>query len=224
MDTAVGGIDLRKGCWIHCKWCNSTLKTTPFSLTSWKLHERRKSHIVNGQKSADSWSRPQSTMNSSQASTQGSTLSLSETPKTSLEFHSSQDMNSLTLFRRDFYQNKQKQDRYARDVTNVINAMTSLVSEQHSDIETLNDLVLDMRREIEGLKSQVENLRLKRKQDMAASRKRINKASFHDFNQIASRHVPSVRAQNHKIAYAMNAAPKTNMTDMDIFEKRFRLL
>ncbi|EEY65015.1 uncharacterized protein PITG_16470 [Phytophthora infestans T30-4] len=152
-DTAVGGIDLRKGCWIHCKWCNSTLQTTAFSLKSWEMHQTRKTHLLRGQRLLGECSQPQF------------------------------EIESLMLVRRDLHLNKQHQARYERDVTNVINAMTSLVSDQHKDLDTLQLQVHDMTREVAGLKKQVEGLRHKKQKPK----------------------------------------PRRTMTEMDIFEKRFRL-
>lgn len=228
MDAAVGGIDLRKGCWIHCKWCNTTLKTTPFSLTSWKIHERRKTHVANGQIAADGCSQPHIVTSSSQSSAHGSPTSFLGTPKTPLSIQSSSDYNTLMLVKRDLHQNKQQQARYERDVTNVINAMTSLVSDQQSDMDSLRCLVQNMRREIEGLKSQVAFLRQKRKQNAQPPRKSASRTEFYDFQQSLRNNEFSVRCQDlqrcNKVSKTMRVKTKASMTDMDLFEKRFRLM
>eukprot|EP00644_Phytophthora_capsici_P014683 jgi/Phyca11/128799/e_gw1.78.93.1 len=151
-DAAVGGIDLRRGHWIHCKWCNSTLKTTPFSLASWRTHEKGQLHCTHKQEFDSSASQPHF------------------------------NFESLKVVRRDLYQNKQQQARYERDVTKVINAMTSLVSDQQNDLDALQLQMRAMTREMEGLKRQVTFLRLS-----------VKKTKIDCF------------------------------TEMDIFEKRFRL-
>ncbi|POM73967.1 Hypothetical protein PHPALM_9131 [Phytophthora palmivora] len=147
-DVAVGGIDLRKGSWIHCKWCNSTLKTTSFSLITWRSHQRRQTHRAREK----------------------------EFLENNLQLPI--DHESLILVRRDLQKNKQHQACYERDVNNVINAMTTLVTDQQSDLDSLQHQVQDLTRQIQGLKKEIEILR---------------------------------------------PIKRNSMTDMDLFEKRFRL-
>ncbi|KAI9991683.1 hypothetical protein PInf_017032 [Phytophthora infestans] len=224
-DTAVGGIDLRKGCWIHCKWCNSTLQTTAFSLKSWEMHQTRKTHLLRGQRLLGECSQPQF-VTCSQSSIHTSTSSQPGTPMSLLELQPSQEIESLMLVRRDLHLNKQHQARYERDVTNVINAMTSLVSDQHKDLDTLQLQVHDMTREVAGLKKQVEGLRHKKQvrtpqKEIARPISRRNPDS----------HVSSVRSYTNegrfrvpkKATITKKPKPRRTMTEMDIFEKRFRL-
>ncbi|EGZ19239.1 hypothetical protein PHYSODRAFT_488260 [Phytophthora sojae] len=154
-DPAVGGLDLRKGSWIHCKWCNTTLAlkvVNSYSLASWNTHQKGKKHCGHEQEFLGGGSQPQ--------------------------LHHLQ----LMRVRRELQQSKQYQARHERDVANVINAMTNLISDQQGDLNSLQHRVSDMMHEIEALKKELERIQQKDQQ----------------------------RRRN-------------SVTDMDIFEKRFRL-
>ncbi|KAG2775335.1 hypothetical protein PC129_g10022 [Phytophthora cactorum] len=234
-DASVGGIDLRKGCWIHCKWCNSTLKTPAFSLTIWKTHQGRRKHLIHGQKFLDDTSQPPFVTCSSQSSAHSSTSSMPGTPRSLLGIQSSQEHESLMLVRRDFHLNKQHQARYERDVTNVINAMTSLVSDQQGDLDTLQLQVDGMTREIEGLKKQVEVLRRnERQRQVRAPQKEVVRSTSCASQRIPASHALNVRSYSgyspearlkipQKVAATKKRKIRLSMTEMDLFEKRFRL-
>ncbi|KAG7389868.1 hypothetical protein PHYPSEUDO_009382 [Phytophthora pseudosyringae] len=235
-DAAVGGVDLRKGCWIHCKWCNSTLKTTSFSLATWRAHQKVKAHRIQAHELLGSGSHPQFVSCSSQSSVYSSTSSLPDTQKTFLGIQSSQDHESLVRVCRDLHQNRQHQARYERDVTSVINAMTSLVTDQQSDLNTLQLEVNDMTREIEGLKEQVGVLRRNGNQqkNVRAPQKVVVAASQNTSQRIPASRMLTVKAQStrnneerfkipHKAASTKKTNKRNSMTEMDVFEKRFRL-
>ncbi|KAG1697362.1 hypothetical protein DVH05_016644 [Phytophthora capsici] len=228
-DAAVGGIDLRRGHWIHCKWCNSTLKTTPFSLASWRTHEKGQLHCTHKQEFVSSASQPHF-VSCTQSSAQESQSSLSDTQRALVRAQSSQNFESLKVVRRDLYQNKQQQARYERDVTKVINAMTSLVSDQQNDLDALQLQMRAMTREMEGLKRQVtflrrkenqqENTRAPQHEDVAtpynAKRYRAKQKTQRDCNIERLFQIP------HK-AVSVKKTKIDCFTEMDIFEKRFRL-
>ncbi|KAF1793374.1 hypothetical protein GQ600_7942 [Phytophthora cactorum] len=149
------------------------------------------------------------------------------TPRSLLGIQSSQEHESLMLVRRDFHLNKQHQARYERDVTNVINAMTSLVSDQQGDLDTLQLQVDGMTREIEGLKKQVEVLRRnERQRQVRAPQKEVVRST-----SCASQRIPASHALNpearlkipQKVAATKKRKIRLSMTEMDLFEKRFRL-
>ncbi|KAL4102403.1 hypothetical protein PRIC1_006148 [Phytophthora ramorum] len=80
-DAAVGGVDLRKGAWIHCKRCNSTLKMSAcFSLTSWKNHLRGKTHLSHEEEFLPGSSQPQFVSISSQSSVHSSVSGFQDVP------------------------------------------------------------------------------------------------------------------------------------------------
>ncbi|CAH0478016.1 unnamed protein product [Peronospora belbahrii] len=235
-DEAVGGIDLRRGYWIHCKWCNTTLKTTSFSLVSWKCHTKTKTHLVREQKTGDGSSQPQVISCSSQSSVHSLTTSLQESGKVSLGGQSIEDHESLMLVRRDLYKNKQDQARHEKDVNNVINAMTNLITEQQSDLNSLQDKVYDMKHEIQELKKELHIFHCKKteQKNMRAPQKKI--AALTSFT---TRHIPESRGfpkktegghnngawfrSSGKNSSSNNNKMKRNTSDMDNFEKRFRL-
>ncbi|OWZ05035.1 hypothetical protein PHMEG_00022954 [Phytophthora megakarya] len=194
-DEAVGGIDLRKGSWIHCKWCNSTLKTTSFSLVAWQSHQRRRTHLVHEQRG-------------------GSQPVI--------------DHELLMVVRRDLHKNKQRQSRYERDVRHVINAMTNLVSDQQSDLRSLQHKVQNMVRQMGTLKKEVEILRRnERQQKSKAIQKEVGITS--QWNPVG--HLKAKSGLSNGGRYNISQKPRNNnkirkrnsMSDMDLFEKRFQL-
>ncbi|ETL79827.1 hypothetical protein L917_19617 [Phytophthora nicotianae] len=234
-DAAVGGIDLRKGCWIHCKWCNMTLKTPAFSLVMWKTHQQRRKHLLHEQKILNDSSQPPFVTCSSQASVHSSTSSMPGTPTSLLGLQSSQEHESLMLVRRDLHLNKQHQARYQRDVTNVINAMTSLVSDQQGDLDTMQRQVNDMTNEVEDLKKQVEILRRKERQkQVGAPQYEVIRPDSRTPRRIPASHALSVKTNGdyskerqlknpQKVAKTKKPKIRHSMTEMDLFEKRFQL-
>ncbi|KAI9906378.1 hypothetical protein PsorP6_002794 [Peronosclerospora sorghi] len=235
-DEAVGGIDLRRGCWIHCK-CNVTLKTTHYSLYSWKNHEMSKTHMDHNQKNeggksqphvTSGESQPQVTSCSSQSISHSSPLSIQNSAKISVEGLQSQEYDSLVFIRRDLYRNKQHQARHERDVSNVINAMTSLITDQQSDIKTLLDKVYEMKNEIQGLKHDLTVIRQREKQRMQAPHKETATTISYTAHRASPSHVLSRNATRFRIfqmtpTYNRVRKTRSRMSDMDIFERRFNL-
>ncbi|CAI5728065.1 unnamed protein product [Peronospora destructor] len=231
-DEAVGGIDVRKGRWIHCKWCNTTLKTTLFSLVSWKTHKKRKTHLIHEQKAVDGGLQPQIISCSSQSSARSS---VQDTPKMELGSQVSQDHESLVFVRRDLYKNKQDQARHERDVNNVINAMTSLITDQQSDLNSLQDKVHDMEDKIQELKKDLEIFRRKKNQQTnmrAPQKKKTATTSFtaqyipesRDFGrQTQGGHNNTAWYKIYGKSSSNDKTMKRSTSDMDSFEKRFRL-
>ncbi|POM78729.1 Hypothetical protein PHPALM_3710 [Phytophthora palmivora] len=230
-DVAVGGIDLRKGNWIHCKWCNSTLKTTSFSLITWRSHQRRQTHRAREKEFLENNLQLPIVSCSSQSSVHSSAPTLKDTQATLPGIQSSQDHESLVLVRRDLQNNKKHQARYERDVNNVINAMTTLVTDQQSDLDSLQHQVQDLTRQIQGLKKEIEILRRKERQQK--SRKEVVTTSFSS-HRIPGSHVIGLKTKSdlcngerfkipRKTRSNNTAIKRNSMTDMDLFEKRFRL-
>ncbi|KAL3660658.1 hypothetical protein V7S43_014412 [Phytophthora oleae] len=229
-DAAVGGIDLRKGHWIYCKWCNSTLKTTPFSLASWRTHEKVQTHRLHEQELLSGGSQPHF-VSCTQSTAQGSPSSLPDTQMNLKGVQSSQDYEAFMAVRRDLHQSKQHQARYARDVTNVINAMTSLVSDQQNDLDALQHQMHNMTREMEGLKRQVEIFRRTENQQKStrASQNEVVAATSNNVKRVPARETPrSVFIEKRFQIPTKTASVKTinkmdSFSEMNIFEKRFRL-
>ncbi|CAH0488332.1 unnamed protein product [Peronospora farinosa] len=224
-DEAVGGIDLRRG------RCNTTLKTTLFSLVSWKTHKKRKTHSIHQQKAVDGGSQPQIISSSSQSSV----LSLvQDTPKIVLGSQVSQDHESLMFVRRDLHKSKQHQAQHERDVNNVINAMTSLITDQQSDLSSLQDKVHDMEDKIQELKKDLEIFRCKKNQQTnmrAPQKKRTATTSFtthyipesRDFGRQTQGHDNNTWYKISGKSSSNNKTMKRSTSDMNSFEKRFQL-
>ncbi|KAK1944449.1 hypothetical protein P3T76_004361 [Phytophthora citrophthora] len=227
-DAAVGGIDLRRGHWIHCKWCNSTLKTTSFSLVSWRTHEKGQLHNTHKQEFLSSASQPH-LVSCTQSSAQESPSSLPDTPRALVQVQSSQNYESLVVVRRDLHLNKQQQARHERDVTKVINAMTSLVSDQQNDLDALQFQMRNMKREMESLKRQVTFLRRKENQQKnSRAPQHEDAATSYSVKRIRPREKTQGDCNNgRRFVPQKTANIKTTkmecFTEMDIFEKRFRL-
>ncbi|KUF98574.1 SPX domain-containing protein 1 [Phytophthora nicotianae] len=142
---------------------------------------------------------------------------------------------SLMLVRRDLHLNKQHQARYQRDVTNVINAMTSLVSDQQGDLDTMQRQVSDMTNEVEDLKKQVEILRRKERQkQVRAPQYEVIRPDSRTPRRIPASHALSVKTNGdyskerqlknpQKVAKTKKPKIRHSMTEMDLFEKRFQL-
>ncbi|CAI5735778.1 unnamed protein product [Hyaloperonospora brassicae] len=243
-DEAVGGIDLHGGGWIHCKWCNTTLKTTSFSLGSWTTHKKTKTHVICGQKTVGrDLLQPQVISCSSQSSAHSSMSSTMDTRKLVSGSHLLLDQDSLLLVRRHLYKNKQHQWRLERDVNHVINAMTSLVTDQQSDLTTLRDKMNDMAQEIQRLRNDLETLRRKRRQQPAPPLQHNVRARPTEIAAPTSYVTPRrLSASYGRVSHAIKHEPRTRQTvptsnskrskrmammgslsDMDDFEKRFQL-
>lgn len=220
--------------WCYAARCNSTLKTDFFSLASWKSHKKRKTHLIRVQEIMDGGSQPQFISCSSQSSAHSSTSSFQ---KPLLGSQSSQDHDSLMFVRRDLHKNKQHQARHERDVNNVINAMTSLITDQQSDLNTLQHKVHDMKCEIQGLKKDLGRLSRKENQqkNVRAPQKEVVATTSYTTQRTPANRGFTVQTQgghdngahfriSQKACSSNNKAKKRNsMSDMDIFEKRFRL-
>ena len=150
------------------------------------------------------------------------------------------DQDSLLFVRRHLYKNKQYQSRHERDVKNVINAMTSLVTDQQSDLTTLQDKMLDMTQQIQLLKKELETLRRKRSQQQSNVRarppERVASTSYtaHHRTQFASLGRPEnthkqgsrtkqTRPSSSSSSKRSKRMAMGSMSDMDEFEKRFQL-
>uniref|UniRef100_A0AAV1TVV4 BED-type domain-containing protein n=1 Tax=Peronospora matthiolae TaxID=2874970 RepID=A0AAV1TVV4_9STRA len=236
-DEAVGGIDLHAGAWIHCKWCNTTLPTTSHSLSRWKTHKKTKTHVKCKQKSVEGelFVQPQIISCSSQSSVSSSVdppqlLSGSQLPLL--------DQDSLLFVRRHLYKNKQHQSRHERDVSNVINAMTSLVTDQQSDLTTLQDKMLDMTQQIQQLKKELEMLRRKRSQqqnnvqarppeiDASTPYAAFHRTQFASLGRPENTHKQGSRTKQTRPSSSSKRSKRMtmgSMSDMDEFEKRFQL-
>ncbi|TDH71076.1 hypothetical protein CCR75_004679 [Bremia lactucae] len=202
-----------------------TLGTTSFSLASWKSHQKTEMHNKQMQIYSDNCSQPPKVTSSSESSVYCTSQSLATTQETSLELQVSQDHQSLILIKRDVHQNKQQLTRYERDVTNVINAMTNLVSDQQKDMDALQLLVHDMRTQIEGLKKKVDFFRAKNRSKNAQEIRRPTSILSQSF---PANYVLSMSPQNYERRYqnsqrVMKDKTRSSMSEMDMFEKRFRL-
>ncbi|KAE8893472.1 hypothetical protein PF005_g14796 [Phytophthora fragariae] len=239
-DAAVGGLDLRKGCWIHCKWCNTTLAlkvANSFSLTSWSTHQKGKTHRGHEQEFLGGSSQPQLISCSSQSSVRSSTSTFQNVCRTPTGSQSPQYNQQLIRVGRELHQSKQYQARHERDVANVINAMTSLISDQQGDLDSLHRQVNDMTHEIEALKKDVERLRRQEGQQrrvQSPQKKVVTTTSYTCTAKPESRMIFAGAQGSRNTAGHYRIKPKTqnknsscnkrnSVTDMDIFEKRFRL-
>ncbi|KAH7460801.1 hypothetical protein KRP22_007639 [Phytophthora ramorum] len=226
-DAAVGGVDLRKGAWIHCKRCNSTLKMSAcFSLTSWKNHLRGKTHLSHEEEFLPGSSQPQFVSISSQSSVHSSVSGFQDVPGTVVTSQLSQD-HELMFVRRDLHHNKQHQARYQRDVSNVISAMTSLITDQQSDLDALQHTVADMTSKILALQKDVERLRHKEEQKKPVQVPPKKVAATVSYSNQRKRKI-SVEVQggrSNRGSYnnSQKKGKEKTLTDMDIFEKRFQL-
>ncbi|KAJ8524434.1 hypothetical protein ON010_g16684 [Phytophthora cinnamomi] len=226
-DAAVGGLDLRKGSWIHCK-C--------YSLASWITHQKGKTHRGHEQEFLGGGLQPQHISCSSQASARTSPPNSQDLCKSPARSQSPQQhLRTLMRVRHELHQNKQYQARHERDVANVINAMTSLISDQQGDLESLQNQVNDMAHEIEALKKDVGRLRRQgnqQRREQAPQRKVVATAPY-SCTPKSSGHG---EAQGHRSTEGYfkikpkktqnknsNCNKRNSVTDMDIFEKRFRL-
>ncbi|GMF24926.1 unnamed protein product [Phytophthora lilii] len=143
-----------------------------------------------------------------------------------------QDYESVVLVRRDLHQSKQHQARHERDVTNVINAMTNLIADQQDELDSLQHQIQDMTREIGTLKNDVKQLKIKQAQlkSSSASQKKVATAVLKSSHRKPVTFEFGADAQHyphHKDrvkTFSISSKKKRNtVTDMDIFEKRFRL-
>ncbi|GMG16200.1 unnamed protein product [Phytophthora fragariaefolia] len=218
--------------------CNTTLAlkaANSYSLDSWKAHQTRKTHCDHEQKFLGS--QPQLVSSSSQSSVHSSTSNVQDSSKISAGSQPSQYYQELRHVRRELQRSKHYQARHERDVANVINALTSLVSDQQGDLDSLQRQVNEMTEEIEALKKDVERLRRKEIQQRrvpAVPQKKVpttkpfshppKSVSRSGFGKVQGKQNTGGHYKIKPMALKIKSSKRNNnLTDMDIFEKRFRL-